>query len=95
MKNSPSDGPHSEGLPERGDEDLLQMRRNRTYSEGMSKPGLTGEKQVKIFLIGVATLSLCQSRRKRKIEFELKVKKIESMSEIWCYVPVLLQQHQV
>ena len=49
MKNPPSDGPHSEGLPERGDKDLLQMRRNRTYSEGMSKPGLTGEKQVKIF----------------------------------------------
>ena len=49
MKNSPSDGPHSEGLPERGDEDLLQMRWNRTYSEGMSEPGLTGEEQIKIF----------------------------------------------
>ena len=55
MKNSPSDGPHSEGLPERWDEDLLQMRGNRTYSEGMSEPGLTGEKQVKIFLIVFAT----------------------------------------
>ena len=29
------------------------------------------------------------------MKLELKVKNIESMSEIWCYVPVLLQQHQV
>ena len=66
MKNSPSDGPHSEGLPERGDEDLLQMRRNRTYSEGMSEPGLTGEKQVKIFLICCCYFVPLLSEGKRK-----------------------------
>ena len=66
---SSPDGPHTEGLPECRDEDLLQVRRNRTHSQGMSKQGLKGENRYRIFCFHIMLLlhqvwkwSVCLSR---------------------------------
>ena len=66
---SSPDGPHTEGLPECRDKDLLQVRRNRTHSQGMSKQGLKGENRYRIFCFHIMLLlhqvwkwSVCLSR---------------------------------
>ena len=45
VQMSSPDGSHSEGLPKCGDKDLLQVWRNWTHSQGMSKQGLKGKKE--------------------------------------------------
>ena len=52
----PPDGSHSEGLPKCGDKDLLQVRRNWTHSQGMSKQGLIekGETEKHIFIFKIS-----------------------------------------